>query len=226
MHGEITCISTHNAITIWLLNSIGHILRQNCEVKKLGLNLSYVLSQALLLYESRLKSNPLTFIPSCISLLAFPQQMTTNWVASNNRNLSLPFLEAEGWNSRCQQDWFHVEILREHLLCASLVASCGWRQSLVFLGLQLHVSNLSFCWHVTFSLRIFVSKLLSFSGCWGEGQEEGVITEFEMCGSLNVRGVWGRMDICTYRVNLIAIHLKLSQRCLLISYTSIQNKKV
>ena len=151
--------------------------------------------------------------------------MTTNWVASNNRNLSLPFLGARSWNSRCQQDWFHVEILREHLLCASLVASCGWRQSLVFLGLQLHVSNLSFCWHVTFSLSIFVSKLLSFSGCWGEGQEEGVITEFEMCGSLNGREVWGRMDICTYRVNPIAIHLELSQRCLLISYTSIQNKK-
>ena len=150
MLGEITCISTHDAITIWLLNSIGHILRQNCEVKKLGLNLSYVLSQALLLYESCLKSNPLTFIPSCISFLGFPQQMTTNWVASNNRNLSLTFLEAGSWNSRCQQDWFHVDSEGASVLCVS----CGWRQSLVFLCLQLHVSNLCFCCHVTVSVCI------------------------------------------------------------------------
>lgn len=154
MLGESICISTHDAITIWLLNLIGHILRQNCEVKKLGLNLSYVLSQALLLYESCLKSNPLTFIPSCVSFLGFSQQMTTNWVASNNRNLSLRFLEAGSWNSRCQQDWFRVEIPREHLFCSSLVASCAWRQSLLFLGLQLHVSSLCFCGHVTLSLCI------------------------------------------------------------------------
>jgi len=114
------------------------------------LNLSYVLSQALLLYESCLKSNPLTFIPSCISFLGFPQQMTTNWVASNNRNLSLTFLEAGSWNSRCQQDWFHVDSEGASVLCLS----CGWRQSLVFLGLQLHVSNLCFCCHVTVSVCI------------------------------------------------------------------------
>ena len=43
-------------------------------------------------------------------------------------------------------------------------------------------------------------------------------------GGLNGRGVWGeRIRVCE-RLSLSAVHLKLSH-CLLISYTSVQNKK-
>ena len=40
------------------------------------------------------------------------------------------------------------------------------------------------------------------------------------------KGVWGRMDTCMYiRLSHLAVHLKWSQHCLLISYTPIQNRK-
>ena len=45
-----------------------------------------------------------------------------------------------------------------------------------------------------------------------------------LCGSPDGRGVWGRMDTCICMAEF-TIHLKLSQRCLLVSYTSLQNKK-
>ena len=46
-----------------------------------------------------------------------------------------------------------------------------------------------------------------------------------LCGSLEGRGVWGKM-ICVYLwLGPFAVDLKLSQHCLLISYTPIQNKK-
>ena len=45
-----------------------------------------------------------------------------------------------------------------------------------------------------------------------------------LCGSPNGRGVWGRMDTCICMAEFTT-HLKLSQRCLLVSYTSLQNKK-
>ena len=52
----------------------------------------------------------------------------------------------------------------------------------------------------------------------------------ELCsmsdGSLDGRGVWGRMDTCICTHVHFTIHLKLSQHCLLISYTLIQNKKL
>ena len=49
------------------------------------------------------------------------------------------------------------------------------------------------------------------------------------CGSLDGRGVWGKMNGCVW-LSPFAAHLKLSQRCssittLLIGYTPIQNKK-
>ena len=46
-----------------------------------------------------------------------------------------------------------------------------------------------------------------------------------LCGSLNGRGVWGRMDTLHVWLSPFTVHLKLPQHCLLISYTPIQNKK-
>ena len=46
-----------------------------------------------------------------------------------------------------------------------------------------------------------------------------------LCGSLDGRGVWGRMDTCICTAEFLLDHLKLSQHWLLISSTSIQNKK-
>ena len=36
---------------------------------------------------------------------------------------------------------------------------------------------------------------------------------------------WERMDTCICMAEFLPIHLKLSQHCLFISYTSVQNKK-
>ena len=46
-----------------------------------------------------------------------------------------------------------------------------------------------------------------------------------ICGSLNGRGVWGRMDTLHAWLSPFTVHLKLPQHCLLISCTPIQNKK-
>ena len=47
----------------------------------------------------------------------------------------------------------------------------------------------------------------------------------ELCsalgGSLDERGVWGRTDTCIVRLSPFAVHLKLSQHCMLIGYTPI-----
>ena len=34
-----------------------------------------------------------------------------------------------------------------------------------------------------------------------------------LCGSLDVRGVWGRVDACMCMVESLSVHLKLSQHC-------------
>ena len=44
-------------------------------------------------------------------------------------------------------------------------------------------------------------------------------------GGLDERGVWGRMDQVCVWLSPFIVHLKLSQLCLLIYYTAIQNKK-
>ena len=44
-------------------------------------------------------------------------------------------------------------------------------------------------------------------------------------GGLDGRGVWGRMDQVCVWLSPFIVHLKLSQSCLLIYYTAIQNKK-
>ena len=47
----------------------------------------------------------------------------------------------------------------------------------------------------------------------------------ELCsvlgGSLDERGVWGRTDTCIVQLSPFAVHLKLSQHCMLIGYTPI-----
>ena len=58
-----------------------------------------------------------------------------------------------------------------------------------------------------------------------------------LCGSLDGKGVWGRMDtrVCIYIYIYIyiyiwlspfAVYVKLSQHCLLIGYAPVQNKKL
>ena len=48
-----------------------------------------------------------------------------------------------------------------------------------------------------------------------------------LCGSLDGRGVWGENGSNVYiQLSPFAVHLKLSQQCLLISYSLIQNKKL
>ena len=44
-----------------------------------------------------------------------------------------------------------------------------------------------------------------------------------LCGSLDEKGVSGRMDTCICMVESLAVHLKLSH-CLLIGYTPIQKR--
>ena len=44
-----------------------------------------------------------------------------------------------------------------------------------------------------------------------------------LCGSLDGRTIWGRMDICTCMAESFAVQLKLTT--LLISYTPVQNKR-
>jgi len=89
-------------------------------------------------------------------------------------------------------------------------------------------------------------------GCRKEGKGEGIVREFGMdmytalclkwitnrdllcstgnsaqCGSLDGRGVWGENGSNVYiQLSPFAVHLKLSQQCLLISYSLIQNKKL
>ena len=47
------------------------------------------------------------------------------------------------------------------------------------------------------------------------------------CGSLDGRGVWGRIDLHVYAwLSPFTVHLKPSQHCLLIGYTPVQNKKL
>ena len=47
-----------------------------------------------------------------------------------------------------------------------------------------------------------------------------------LCDSLDGRGVWGEpIHVCVW-LSPFAVHLKLSQLCLLIDYTLIQNKKL
>ena len=45
-------------------------------------------------------------------------------------------------------------------------------------------------------------------------------------GSLDGRGVWGRIDMCICVAETLSIHLKLSQHRLLIGFTPVQNKKL
>lgn len=48
---------------------------------------------------------------------------------------SLAVVDVRNPKSRCQQDWFLLEALRENPLHASLLTSAGSQQSLMFLGL-------------------------------------------------------------------------------------------
>ena len=64
---------------------------------------------------------------------------------------SLTVLEAQSLKSRCRHGWFLLEVLRENLFSASLLASCGCQQFLVFLASQMHHSNLCLCLHMVFS---------------------------------------------------------------------------
>ena len=56
---------------------------------------------------------------------------------------SLTMKEARCPKSRCQDTWFLLEALRDNSFHASHLASGGRLQSLVFLGLWTHYSNLS-----------------------------------------------------------------------------------
>ena len=47
-----------------------------------------------------------------------------------------------------------------------------------------------------------------------------------LCGSLHGRGVWGTMDTVYLWLSPFTVHLKLSQHCLLIGHTPVQNKKL
>ena len=48
-----------------------------------------------------------------------------------------------------------------------------------------------------------------------------------LCGSLDGKGVWGRMDTRIYIwLSPFAVYVKLSQHCLLIGYAPVQNKKL
>ena len=47
-----------------------------------------------------------------------------------------------------------------------------------------------------------------------------------LCGKLDEREDWGGMDACIFMAESFCYTLKLSQHCLLIGYTTIQNKKV
>ena len=42
------------------------------------------------------------------------------------------------------------------------------------------------------------------------------------CGSLDKRGVWGRMDTCVSMADPFTVHLKLAQHCLLIGCISVK----
>ena len=46
-----------------------------------------------------------------------------------------------------------------------------------------------------------------------------------LCASLDGRGVWGRMNTCIHMAESLPWSPKLSQHCLLISYTPTENKK-
>ena len=56
------------------------------------------------------------------------------------------------------------------------------------------------------------------------------VQHMELCpllrGFRDGRGVWGRMDMWMCMTESLPVHLKLSQHCLLIGYTRIQNKKL
>lgn len=73
---------------------------------------------------------------------------------------SLIALEARSSKSKYQQGWFLLEALREKLSLASFPAY-GWKQSLTFLGFQIHhlCSLMEFCLGVSVSLLFFYKDI-------------------------------------------------------------------
>ena len=76
-------------------------------------------------------------------------------------------------------------------------------------------------------------RAISLSFCcqsqWEGNQGGPTVEHMELCsllwGSLRGRGLGGEWIHVFARLSLLAAHLKPSQRCLLIGYTPIQNKK-
>lgn len=103
----------------------------------------------------------LNFWYICICFQGLPEQRKTTWVVKQQKKFFHSSV-ARSPNSKYQQCWFLLQVLRKNLFHARLL-DCGscW-QSLLSFRLQPHCSHIGLYFHMTFPpcLSMSVSKFL------------------------------------------------------------------